>query len=484
MALDFDTCYRAFASRDRRFEGRFVIAVRTTGIYCRPGCPARLPARANVGFYTGAAAAEAAGYRACLRCRPEAMPGSAAWLGTPATVARALRLIEEGALEHGGVEQLAERVGVTGRWLRRLFEEQVGASPLAVDLTRRVHFARRLLETTALPLEDVAAASGFASARRLHAAVRRSFARAPRELRGRTTRSGAGPALHLPLRPPHDLSAVFAFLASRAIAGVEEGGPLAWRRTFAFDDVRGVVEARHRPGERWLEVRAPGLPPRLIPRLVARVSRVFDLAADPAAIAAHLRRDPRLRRVVPVHGVRVPGAWDPFEAGVRALLGQQVSVAAALTLTARLVRACGPPLATGAGPLTHLFPAPAAVAAAPLDRLGLTRARATALRAFASAVAGGALALDRHAGLDDAVARLTALPGIGPWTAQYLALRGLGEPDAFPAGDLGVRAALANGRRPTERETIALAEPWRPWRAYAVIALWNAAAPRPRKEPK
>lgn len=507
MPMDFETCYRAFSTRDRRFDGRFVTAVVTTGIYCRPGCPARTPARGNVRFYSCAAAAESAGFRACLRCRPEAVPGSATWLGTSATVSRALRLIEEGALDDEGVESLASRLGVTGRWLRRLFEDQLGASPLAVDLTRRVHFARRLLETTALGMDDIALASGFGSARRLHAAVRKSFARAPRDLRGAPGGTDTGLELKLPVRAPHDLSAVFEFLGSRAIAGIESAAGGVYRRSFCLAGASGVLEARHAPGERWLTLRVPELPPRRLPQLVARVSRVFDLAADPGAIAAHLRRDRRLRGVLPAHGVRVPGAWDAFEIGVRALLGQQVSVAAARTLAGRLVRAFGAPLAAGnaqgdepdgaAGDapapngnghalaaITHGFPSPEAIADADLDGLGLTRARAAALRSFAAAVADGSLALEANAGLDDAVLRLTALPGIGDWTAQYIAMRGLGEPDAFPAGDLGVRQALAaNGRIPTEREALAAAESWRPWRAYAVIALWTQpSSTRSRKE--
>jgi len=475
MTLDLEACYRAFASRDRRFDGRFVTAVTTTRIYCRPGCPARLPARRNVRFYACAAAAESAGFRPCLRCRPDRSPGSPPWLGTSATVARALRLIEAGALETDGVDALAARLGVTDRWLRELFDRQLGASPLAVERTRRVHFARRLLETTRLPIVDVAIASGFASARRLHAAVHATYRRPPRALRA------AGPSaprggleLKLPVRAPHDLAPVFAFLAARAIPGVERGGERRYARTIALDGERTVLELAQAPGDTTLTLRVDAASPRVLPRIVSRVSRLFDLGADPIAIAATLRRDPALRRLVPRDGVRVPQAWEPFELGVRGLLGQQVSVAAARTLAARLVARCGVPLERPRDGLTHEFPTAAAVAAADLDGLGLTGARVAALRAFARAVAERRLDFDGITGLDDAIATLTALPGIGEWTAHYVAMRALGEPDAFPAGDLGVRKALADGGAlPATRAVIARAERWRPWRAYAVIAMWT-----------
>ena len=501
--LDDDICYRAFTSRDRRFDGRFVTAVLTTGIYCRPGCPARRPARRNVRFFACPAAAESAGFRPCLRCRPEAAPGSPAWSGTSATVARALRLIDEGALDESGVEGLAARLGVTGRWLRRLFAGQLGAAPLAVARTRRVHFARRLLDETRLSVADVALASGFGSARRLHDAIRATFRRAPRELRrgtaggGRAARAGEAPPaagpdprgealeLRLPARPPFDAAPLLGFFAARALPGVEEVAGGVYRRSVRLGDESGVLEIRAVPGEAGVRVRWPASSSRTLLALTSRAGRLFDLEADAATIRAHLRRDPALAYAIPPAGIRVPGAWDPFELGVRALLGQQVSVAAARTLAGRLVRLCGEPLPGGPrGSLTHLFPAPAAVAGADLERIGLTRARAASLRAFATAVASGELDLTVAVGLDEQVARLTALPGIGEWTAHYVAMRALGDPDAFPAGDLGLRRALARGgRMPTPREVAARAERWRPWRAYAAIALWthDAAGPTRRR---
>lgn len=494
MALDDDTCFRAMLARDRRFEGRFVIAVRTTGVYCRPGCPARMPARANVSFYTHPAAAERGGYRPCLRCRPETAPGSPAWAGTSATVARALRLIEEGAIERDGVDGLATRLGVTDRWLRKLFDAQLGASPLEVARTRRVHFARRLLDEAELSLEDVAAASGFGSARRLHDAIRATFHRSPRELRARRAARGTrseGPdvahELRLPARPPFDAAPLFGFFAARAIPGVETASADTYRRAVTLDGEAGVLEVRAVDGPRpGVTVRWTGASPRHLLAVATRVGRLFDLDADVREVGAVLTRDPVLAARWPKHGIRVPGAWDPFEAAVRALLGQQVSVAAARTLAGRLVARCGTPLAGAArGAITHLFPTPAQVAGADLDAMGLTGARVAALRSLARAVADGSVELSAADGLDAFVERLSALPGIGPWSAHYLAMRALGEPDAFPAGDLGVRKALATGERlPSERDVIARAERWRPWRAYAVLALWTGHAPEPRRVPR
>ena len=496
MTLDPEICWRAWTARDARFVGRFVMAVTSTHIYCRPGCPARLPARRNVRFYATPAAAEAAGFRACLRCRPDRAPGSPTAAGTAATVTRALRLIDDGALTEGSLETLAERLGVTSRWLRELFERHVGAAPLDVARTRQAHLARRLLEETPLPVEDVAAAAGYGSSRRLRAAFQQVFKQAPATLRRRGThalRNGSsratdgGLSLKLPARPPFDAAPTLAFLAARAIPGVEEVHDGAYRRTFTMDG-RAAVLSVH-PREDGVELRLPAHAAAAVPRVLSRVSRLFDLDADTGAIRSWLARDPRLARALRGRVVRVPGAFDAFEAGVRALLGQQVSVAAARTLAGRLVVACGEPLATPEATLTHVFPSPAAVAKAPLQKLGLTTARAAALRGFAAAVAAGSLDLGAFRDLDDAVEKLTALPGIGDWTAQYVAMRALGEPDAFPAGDLGVRQALqgapaggGSGRLPSEREVRERAERWRPWRAYAVLALWTE--PRDRRHTK
>jgi len=481
MALDLEAYSQAWLARDARFDGRIFIAVTSTGVYCRPVCPARRPARENVRFYACAAAAETAGFRPCLRCRPETAPGSAAWLGTSVTVSRALRLIEDGVLDRDGVEGLAERLGVTDRWLRQLFEEQLGASPLAVARTRRIHFARRLLGETAMPLEDVAQASGFGSSRRLRDAIQATFHRSPGALRGRRAQPASTRAMRLPAVAPFDAGPLLAFFGSRAIPGVESLADGVYRRAARVGEEAGVVEVRAIPGSPALDVRWSGDTTRGLLDLATRVSRVFDLAADVSAIGAQLRRDPLLAARWPAHGVRVPGAWDPFEIAIRALLGQQISVAAARTLAGRLVARAGTPLGrAAAGDITHLFPSPRQVADAELSGLGLTRAREAALRGLARAVAEGGVELARPADLDEGVAALTKLPGIGAWTAHYIAMRAWGDADAFPAGDLGVRKALARrGRLPAERETLARAERWRPWRAYAAITLWTTE-PKPK----
>jgi len=490
MSLDPEICWRAWTARDARFVGRFVMGVTSTHIYCRPGCPARLPARRNVRFYVTPAAAEAAGFRACLRCRPDSAPGSPTAAGTAATVSRALRLIDDGALTDGSLETLSARLGVTSRWLRELFERHVGAAPLDVARTRQAHLARRMLEQTPLPIEDIAAAAGYGSARRLRAAFQQTFKRAPATLRRRSAQaSEGGLVLRLPARPPFDAAPLLAFFGARAIPGVETVRADVYRRTFALNGVPSVLEVR--AYDAGVELRVPAHAAAAVPRVLARVSRLFDLDADVSAIKAALARDPRLARALRGRVVRVPGAFDAFEAGVRALLGQQVSVAAARTLAGRLVAACGEPYPGSAAAhapeaaLTHVFPTPAAVAAAPLETLGLTRSRAAALRGFAAAIADGTLDLGAFRDLDDAIEKLTALPGIGDWTAQYLAMRALGEPDAFPAGDLGVRQALArNGTLPNERAVRERAERWRPWRAYAVLALWTEPRKAEAKTPR
>ena len=470
-------------NRDRRFEGRFYMGVRTTGIYCRPGCPARLPARRNVTFYPSAAAAERAGFRACLRCRPETVPGSAAAAGTSAIVARALRLIEGGALDQASVEELAGRVGVTGRWLRRLFVDRLGAGPLAVAQTRRTHLARRLLEHSSLTTEDIAAATGFGSARRLRHALARAFGRPARVLRrsGEPGAREAGLTLRLRARGALQAKATLRFLAARAISGVERVEHNTWWRVAETPAGPVVVEVEALGND---TLRVVLRPPRAgaAPFVLARVAHAFDLDADIAGIATELRRDPWLRRHLPARGVRVPGCWDPFEMGVRAIVGQQVSVAAARTLLGRLVAVCGEPVPEAEPGLTHRFPPAGAVAAADLAALGLTRARAATLERFAAAIAAGHLDLAAPPPLEAAVASLVALPGIGDWTAQEIALRGFGEPDAFPAGDLVLRRMLARGRHvPSERAVRERAERWRPWRGYAAMALWRTSSlPSPR----
>jgi AraC family transcriptional regulator, regulatory protein of adaptative response / DNA-3-methyladenine glycosylase II len=487
-SLDADTCYRAVVARDARFDGRFFTAVRTTGIYCRPVCPAVTPRRKNVSFYPCAAAAEQAGFRPCKRCRPEASPGTPAWLGTSATVSRALRFIAEGALDTGSVDALAARLGLGPRQLTRLCERHLGTTPVRLAQTRRVHFARVLLAQTTLPMTQVALAAGFGSLRRFNTLIKATYGCAPGELRQRgrpavpvpaaATDVTPGPAAasqpplatltcRLPYREPYDWPQLARFLRGRAIPGVELATDDSYARTLALPDGRdGFLTVTPGAGA-WLDLRLelPALDGAIA--LVARARRMFDCGADPAVINEHLARDPALAPLVRRRpGLRLPSAFDPFELAVRAIVGQQVSVAAATTVTGRVVARCGTPLALPRGALTHRFPAPAVLAAADLDGLGLTTRRADTLRRFAAAVAAGEVQLDTPRGPDAFAARLQALPGIGPWTAQYVALRAFGEPDAFPPGDLGLRHALPGV------DLAARGAVWSPWRGYAALHLW------------
>jgi len=482
MELQPSRCYDALRSRDARFDGRFFLGVTTTGIYCRPICPARAPRPENVRFYSCAAAAEEAGFRPCRRCRPETAPGTPAWHGTSSTVSRALRLIEESALDHGReVAYLAGRLGLGERQLRRLFARHLGASPAAVARTRRVHFARRLIDETALPMRTIASGSGFASVRQFNHDMRRVFRASPTALRRsrprRDVSSGGALVVRLPYRAPYDWDSLLAYLAARAIPGVEAVRDGSYRRTLRLARGAGWIEVSQAPGESALSValHLPASAEWIV--VVERLRRVFDLAADPQVIAASLRRDPLLAPLVRRRpGLRIPGAWDPFELAVRAILGQQVTVRGATTLAGRLVERFGETVAgTGASGVGRLFPRPANLASAPLESIGLPSARAAALRSLAAAVASGDLVLEGGASLGEAVASLTRLPGIGPWTAHYVALRALGEPDAFPAGDLGLRrAAGVPGRPATETALAARAERWRPWRGYAALHLWTS----------
>ena len=481
--LDLEALNRARISRDPRFDGKFFIAVTSTGIYCRPICPSRYAKRSNVRFFGTAAAAEAAGFRPCLRCRPEAAPGTPAWLGTAAVVRRALRLINEGALDEDSVETLASRLGIGPRHLLRLFSRHVGASPVAVAQTRRLHFAVCLLGETNLPITQIAMAAGFGSCRRFNDAFHNTYGRAPREVRkARRRGSDAGGTeevvLRLAYRPPYDWVHVREFLAARAIAGVERVDARGYARTVACERGHALIRVSALPAEDALELRVAGAPPATLLQLASRARRVFDLAADPQRIGVELATDTLVGPLVREWpGLRIPGAWDSFECAVRAVLGQQVSVAAGRTFAARLVERAGSAIRGGADGLTHLFPNAAALAAADLEALGLTRARAATLYALARAVLEERI--DFSAAPEEVIAALVALPGIGPWTAQYVALRALGEPDAMPTGDLVLRRMAAPAERLLSvRELEARAREWRPWRSYAVMHLWRAAAAR------
>jgi AraC family transcriptional regulator, regulatory protein of adaptative response / DNA-3-methyladenine glycosylase II len=481
MDLDHNACYRAIATRDVRFDGRLFIGVKTTRIYCRPICPARTPKRENVGFYRSAAEAHEAGFRPCLRCRPETAPDFGAWRGTSNTVSRALALIEIGALDDSDIDTLASRLGIGERQLRRLFQRHLGASPIAVAQTRRVLLAKQLIHETHLPMTDVALAAGFGSIRRFNETFHRLFGRSPGELR-RSKIADASSGSHsevlvrLRYRPPYDWSAMLSYLRPRAIPGVEIVSGNVYARTIEIDGVRGCVLVQPACGDALeAAIRFPKL--SALPTIIARLRRVFDLTADPEAIGAQLAEDETLAPLIAARpGLRVPGAWDGFELAVRAILGQQVTVRAATKLAGSLVSAHGASLADAGSVegLTHAFPSPEKLANADLAALGMPKSRAIALSSLAAAVMSDADMFRIGRDLEDTVMRLRALPGIGEWTAQYVAMRGLREPDAFPASDVGLMRAMADaqGRRPSPRALLARAEPWRPWRAYAAQHLW------------
>ncbi len=488
MDMDDDACYRAIETRDRRFDGRLYVAVTTTGIYCRPFCPAPTPRRQNVRFFPTAAAAQDAGFRPCLRCRPETSPDLAFWQGSSNTVSRALGLIEAGALDDANVEVLGTRLGVGGRQLRRLFRQHLGASPMAIAQTRRILLAKQLIQDTRLPMTEIALAAGFGSVRRFNESFQHLYHRPPGELRrtGTDEQSVAttgAVTVRLGYRPPYDWVSMMSFLRVRAIPGIEAVSDGRYARSIAIGAARGVVVVEG--AERNclnVTVRFPNL--RNLPAIIARVRRVFDLAADPVAIDAHLCQDPALAPLVTSRpGLRVPGAWDGFELAVRAILGQQITVSAATRLAGILVTCHGEPLADPAARalgLTHVFPTPGQLAATDLAAVGMPNARRMAICALAAAVVADPLIFGPRRSLDMAVAQLRALPGIGEWTAQYIAMRELREPDAFPAADIGLLRAMADdqGQRPSAAALLVHAERWRPWRAYAALHLW-ASTPHP-----
>ena len=488
--LDRDVCYRALQTRDARFDGRLFVGVTTTGIYCRPVCPARTAKRENCRFFASAAAAQEAGFRPCLRCRPETAPDLASWRGTANTVSRAVALIAEGGLDGGevGVGALAERLGVGARQLRRLFQQHLGASPVAVAQTRRVLFAKQLIQETRMPMVDVAFAAGFGSVRRFNETFRDLFGRAPSALRrkrstGQPTASVAdvGVTVRLRYRPPYDWATMLSYLDARAIEGVEEIAGGIYRRTVSSDGHLGVVEVAHEPSHNNIVATVCFPSVRALPAILARVRRVFDIGADVETISAHLSHDPFLAPLVARRpGIRAPGGWDGFELAVRAILGQQVTVGAARQLAGRLVHLCGEamPATTRDRELTHTFPSPERVVAVDLRGLGMPAARRHAVRTLAQNAIADPHLFKPFGTVEEAIARLRSIPGIGEWTAQYIALRALREPDAFPATDVGLLrgAATRTGVRPTPAALLRRAEPWRPWRAYAAQHLWASDA--------
>lgn len=471
MNLDPQHCYSALLARDARFDGRFFVGVTSTGVYCRPVCRVRTPRAANCRFFASAAAAEQQGFRPCRRCRPELAPGLAAIDSGQALAHSAARLIDGGFLDQQPLAALAARLGISERHLRRIFVDSHGVTPVAYLQTRRLLLAKQLLTDTALPIAAIASAAGFGSSRRLHALFRERYRCQPGEWR--TARQpGEGIELSLGYRPPYDWATQLAFMAARAIAGVESVADDCYRRSVQMHrgdtEYRGWIEVRHAPRQHSLLLRiAPSLT-GILSGVLQRVRRQFDLDCEPALIAA------ALGELAPA-GLRLPGAFDGFEQAVRAVLGQQISVRAATTLARRIAENLGEAVSTPFPALTHTFPSAARLAACEagqLQALGLTGARARTLCALAQQCASGALQLEPGADVEATVARLMALPGIGHWTAHYIALRALAWPDAFPHTDLVLRRAL--GERPAD--ALARAEAWRPWRGYAAIALWRRSS--------
>lgn len=478
--LDKTSCYRALSAKDARFDGVFFTGVKTTGIYCRPVCSVKTPRESSCLFFSTAAAAEAAGFRPCLRCRPELAP-----YALQQNLAHAVwQRIAAGALNDGNVERLAVEVGLSSRQLRRVLLQQFGVTPVELAQTQRLLFAKKLLQETRLPMADIAFAAGFGSVRRFNALFSLRYGIAPTSIRrasGSTDReAGDALVLRLAYRPPFDWNRMLGYLAGRAIGGVEaveQVNDAAYLRTVRLGAATGWLRAKHLPARQqvMLEV-SPSLSSVLMP-LLARARSQFDLDANPAMIEAHLRNDPLLAaRIDARPGLRVPGAFEAFELAVRAVLGQQVSVAGATTLTARLVQRFGTAADTPFPQLTHHFPEPVALVAAEdsdVASIGLPLARAQTIRHLASFAAEGGLDLPPGMPLDEAIAKLKSVRGIGDWTAHYIALRALRFPDAFPAGDLGLqKAAVGEEGRLTERQLAARAEQWAPWRGYAALALW------------
>ncbi|MEM9906096.1 MAG: AlkA N-terminal domain-containing protein [Cyanobacteria bacterium P01_D01_bin.44] len=478
--LDPAVCYRALETRDRRFDGHFFTGVRTTGIFCRPVCPATTPKLVNCTFYRSAAAAQQAGYRPCLRCRPELSPQLWPMTGGADIIPRALRLIGAGALDEISVAELAAQLGVSDRYLRRRFAETLGTSPAQVAKTRRLLFAKQLISETTLTMTEIAIAAGFKSIRSFNYAIQQTYGCAPTQLRRhrQSPQPSAPITLKLSFSLPYDWPAIAAFLAARATPGLTSVTAQRYCRSIELEGHQGWVAVSPVPGEPYLQVQI-GFPKiKLLSKIIDRLRSLFDLNTHSAAIEQHLRQDPLFQQQFQP-GVRIPGAWDAFELAVRAIVGQQVSVTAANTLFARLVAHYGEPLATPQAPpaLTYVFPKPEILAAADLTELGMTGPRANAISVLAQTLVDHPHFFSQLTTLDNAVSTLCQLPGIGPWTAHYIAMRALQDPDAFPPGDVALlRGMAALGEPVSQTQLLDRADNWRPWRAYAAMHLWAASS--------
>jgi len=476
VILDADACYRALVARDERYDGTFFVGVKTTGIYCRPVCRARTPRSDRCLFFRRAVEAESHGFRACFRCRPERAPGNAPVDALSRAVVLAMMKIEAGALNNGSVEDLAAELGITSRHLRRAMQAELGVSPLDFALSRRIALARELLLGTSMSITEVAFASGFSSLRRFNAAFLAHQGKSPSAMRraqpART--ETAATRLTLDYRPPHDWDALITFLRARAVPGVESADASSYRRTVELGAHRGWISVSPAKGRHALYVDVSPSLTSVLMAVAARVRRLFDLDAHPSIISAQLGQDPKLGPLVQKRpGLRLPGAFNPFETSVRAVLGQQVSVAAATTLAGRLAERLGDRIETPFEALSKTFPTPERIVGTDeqaLMSLGITGARARTIKALAEVVTKGTTTLDATSEPEATMAALLELPGVGPWTAQYVAMRALSFPDAFPDGDLGIRKGLGGV---SAAACLQMAEAWRPWRAYAAMHIWT-----------
>jgi AraC family transcriptional regulator of adaptative response / DNA-3-methyladenine glycosylase II len=477
MTLDWRVCSRARLARDARFDGKFFIGVLTTKIYCRPICRSRTSKESNVRYFPSAAAAAEAGFRPCLRCRPECSPGTPAWPGTQNTVSRALRLISETGLEDGGVEALAEHLGMGSRHLRRLFLRHLGATPNAVAQTRRLHFAKKLIDETTLPMTQVAFAAGFGSVRRFNAAIRNVYHRTPTQIRSlarkMSRQSENQYVFYLNFRPPYDWKRMLDFLAVHATPGVEVAERGCFRRSISLNENRGYLEVSLDASRNALSVQVQIDEPRSLFFIIERIRAMFDLEADWPTIARTLGADPALAAQISSHpGLRVPGCWNGFEFTTRAILGQRLDTERVKALAGQMVRAFGQPFCP-ADDLTHLFPTPDVLANADLESVGMGRPEADGIRGLARAVRNGQISFEKVADFNAFLIQLSELPGIAECTAQWVAMRALRAPDAFPSADRDLACALALG---SSSEFDQRSQAWRPWRAYAAVYLWNFAS--------
>ncbi|NKB31484.1 MAG: helix-turn-helix domain-containing protein [Pseudomonadales bacterium] len=481
MLLNPDDYEDARQCRDPRFDGRFFVGVLTTGIYCRPVCPVRIPKKENVQLYKTAAGASAAGFRPCLRCRPESSPGTPAWSGSSWKVSRALQLIDQGFLDEGSVDELSDQIAVGPRQLSRLFQNHLGASPVEVAQTRRLHFAKKLIDETNMPLSEICFAAGFGSIRRFNAVFNKTYERSPKQLRDKRNvtekdENGLSEGIRITLsyRPPFDWKSHLAFLAYRSIPGVEVVTATSYARTISLDGAAGhfLVEFEEESHRVQVEIHYPES--RQLYQIIDRIKSIFDLRADSEQIDKFLSKDKTLKSMVKKFpGLRVPGCWSEFEVAVRAVLGQQVTVKAASTLVSRIAERYGKSYICNIEGLTHVFPGPEKLQRTKMDNMGIVTQRIVAIRTIAAQVAKGEMVIDCSVDTAEFVEQICTIKGIGEWTAFYIAMRALNDPNAFPYSDLILRRAIDKDEELTPKQLLLRSEPWQPWRAYAVILLWK-----------